>query len=83
MKILLFLVAVVLLLWLLRKSSTRRAGAKKAPPSADASGAPQPMLACAQCGVHLPRDEALPGRCGVFCGEGHRADYERAHPDRS
>jgi len=81
MKILLFLVAVVLLLWLLRKSSTRRAP----PPSAprDPAATPQPMLACAQCGVHLPRDEALPGRGGVFCGEAHRAAYEQAHPDRS
>ena len=79
MKILIFLVAVVLLLWLLRKTITRRA-----PPPAprDPATTPQPMLACAQCGVHLPRDEALPGRGGVFCGEAHRAAYEQAHPDR-
>jgi len=83
MKILLFLVAVALLLWLLRKSSTRRTTAKKPPAPPGTANAPQPMLACAQCGVHLPRDEALPGRGGVFCGEAHRADYERAHPDRS
>jgi uncharacterized protein len=38
------------------------------------------MLACAHCGVHLPRDEALPGRGGVFCGEAHRAAYEQQHP---
>lgn len=83
MKILIFLVAVVLLLWLLRKSSRRRGESRPPPAPRDATGgAPQPMLACAQCGVHLPRDEALPGRGGVFCGEAHRADYERAHPDR-
>jgi uncharacterized protein len=82
MKILIFLVAVVLLLWLLRKSSTRRTTTRKPRPPREAAGTPQPMLACAQCGVHLPRDEALPGRGGVFCGEAHRADYERAHPDR-
>jgi len=80
MKILIFLVAVVLLLWLLKKTMRRR----PPPPSPRSDGAtPKPMLACAQCGVHLPRDEALPGRGGVFCGEAHRADYERAHPDRS
>jgi uncharacterized protein len=39
------------------------------------------MLACAQCGAHLPRDEALPGKGGVFCGDVHRAAFERAHPD--
>ena len=80
MKYLIFFVAVVLLLWLLRRSFRRRP-----PPTAarDPAGDPKPMLACAQCGVHLPRDEALPGRGGVFCGEAHRADYERAHPDLS
>ncbi|MEO5883268.1 MAG: PP0621 family protein [Caldimonas sp.] len=80
MKILIFLVAVVLLLWLLRKSVARRM-----PPRTprDPAAAPKPMLACAQCGVHLPRDEALPGRGGVFCGEAHRTDYEQAHPERS
>jgi uncharacterized protein len=39
------------------------------------------MLSCAHCGVHLPRDEALPGRGGVFCDAAHRAAYEQAHPD--
>jgi uncharacterized protein len=79
MKILIFLVAVVLLLWLLRKASTRR---PPPPEPRDPATMPQPMLACAHCGVHLPRDEALPGRGGVFCGEAHRADYEQANPDR-
>ena len=81
MKILLFLVAVVVLLWLLRKGTTRRPSAP--PPLRDPAAPPQPMLACAQCGVHLPRDEALPGRGGVFCGEAHRAAFEQANPDRS
>ena len=78
MKILLFLVAVVLLLWLLRKSSLRRTTTQRRRPPSEATGAPQPMLACAQCGVHLPRDEALPGRGGVFCGDAHRAAFEKA-----
>ena len=77
MKILLFLVAVFVLLWLLRGAGSRRSAgtARTRPPRA-----PQEMVACAQCGVHLPRDEALPGRGGVFCGEAHRAAYEREHP---
>ena len=36
------------------------------------------MIACAYCGVHLPRDEALPGRGGVFCGDAHRLAFEEA-----
>ena len=71
----LLVLAVVVLFWLIR-SSLR-------PPPMPPSGRvrPQPMLACAQCGVHLPQNEALPGRGGVFCGEAHRAAFEKAHPE--
>ena len=79
MKIFLFLVAVFLLLWLLRGGQRRRAPPPAARPQNPSE--PQPMLACAQCGVHLPRDEALPGKGGVFCGDAHRAAFEQAHPD--
>jgi uncharacterized protein len=76
MKIALFLLAVLVLLWLLRGSvGRRRGGGQAAPPAAT----PKPIVACAQCGVHLPRDEALPGRGGVFCGEPHRVAFEQAH----
>ena len=78
MKFVLFAFAVLVLLWLLR------GGARRSPrprPTREAgAGAPpaQEMLKCAQCGVHMPRDEALPGRGGVFCGEAHRAEFEKA-----
>lgn len=81
MKIVLFLIAVFALLWLLRGGLSRRPPPR--PPEPRGAAPPQPMLACAQCGVHLPRDEALPGRGGVFCGEAHRAAFEQANPDRS
>jgi uncharacterized protein len=74
MKILLFLVVVFVLLWLLRGATTRRRGGHARPPPQ----APQEMIACAHCGVHLPRDEALPGRGGVFCGDAHRTAFEKA-----
>ena len=76
MKIVLFLIAVVVLLWLLRGTTGRRGnggGSAKSPPPT----APQPVIACAYCGVHLPRDEALPGRGGVFCGDAHRTAFEK------
>ena len=80
MKIVVFLIAVFVLLWLLRGSAGRRA-----PPAAPSAGTrpAQQMLACAQCGIHLPRDETLAGRGGVFCGEAHRAAYEKTHPGAS
>ena len=73
MKILFFLVVVFVLLWLLRGATSRRGGGAPPPPQA-----PKEMIACAHCGVHLPRDEALPGRGGVFCGDAHRAAFEKA-----
>jgi len=78
MKILIFLVAVFLLLWLLRGGSSRRKPPPPRPPAAGSAGEPQPMLACAKCGVHLPRDDALPGRGGVFCSEAHRKAFEQS-----
>ena len=77
MKIILFLVAVFVLLWLLRGGTSRRSRPVASPPP----GSPQPMLVCAECGLHLPRDEALPGRGSVFCGQAHRTAFEQAHPD--
>jgi len=76
MKMLLFLLSVLALLWLLRRSVQRARLRPQAPQVPE----PQPMVACAQCGVHLPASDALPGRGGVFCGADHRAAFERAHP---
>jgi uncharacterized protein len=76
MKYLVLVLIVVLVLWLGR--SSRRTPAARAP--TPPTGRRQAMIACAQCGLHLPRDEALPGRGGLFCGEAHRTEYEKAHP---
>ncbi len=73
-KFLLFLAAVFVLLWLLRNALGRRGGGPSAPPAKPAA---QPIVACAYCGLHLPRDEALPGRGGVFCGDAHRTAFEK------
>ena len=80
MKYLLLIVIVLAVLFIAR--SARQRVANKPPPRApDPATEDEPMLlACAQCGTHLPRGESLPGRGGVFCDEAHRAAYERAHP---
>ena len=78
MKILLLVLIVLVVLWFVRGPRTRpapRSESRPTPPE------PAAMLACVQCGLHLPRDEALPGRGGVFCSEAHRATYEKAHPN--
>lgn len=77
MKLALFIVAVVALVWLIRAATRRRVRPPETKP--DSAGRPaQAMLACAVCGVHMPRDEALPGRGGVFCSEAHRTAFEES-----
>ena len=61
-------------------------GARRSRPPEGRPAAPPPVpprptdiVSCAQCGLHLPQDEALPGRGGVFCSAAHRASYEAEH----
>lgn len=62
-------------------------GFKRARPKVDRPAPPAPaplplnIVSCAQCGLHLPQGEALPGRGGVFCTAAHRAAFEAAHGD--
>ncbi|HEX6708199.1 MAG TPA: PP0621 family protein [Albitalea sp.] len=79
MKYLLVLLIVLAVLWLAR-SSRRPLPPRPDPRQDPAPDRQQAIVACAHCGLHLPRDEALPGRGGVFCGEAHRTEYEKAHP---
>ena len=79
MKYLLLILIVLAVLWFAR-AGRRRVVPPRTRPDTAASPKQEPMLACAHCGLHLPRSEALPGRGGVFCGEAHRAAYEKAHP---
>ena len=82
-KILLLVMVVLLVLWLVKSARPKVQApppTRKAPgPAGERSPADgEVMLACAHCGLHLPRSEALPGREGVFCSEAHRAIVEAA-----
>jgi uncharacterized protein len=66
-----------------RKSAAKSAGtaadpaaAKSAPkpaPKTPGKNSPQPMLACAHCGVHLPQADAVLDTQGrSFCGAAHQ-----------
>lgn len=49
-----------------RRSAARRGEQAQRPQ------APERMVACARCGVHLPVSESLEGEGGRFCSEEHR-----------
>ncbi len=77
MKYILLLAVVLGTLWLmrsLRKPKLPPQPGSTPPPAPPAS--PEDMVSCAQCGVHLPRSESLPGRGGIFCSEAHRSAFE-------
>lgn len=76
MKYLLLIIVLAVVFYLLGQRRQRPPEAPAAPP---ASPRPQAMLSCAQCGLHLPSSDALPGRGGVFCSAEHRAAYEARH----
>jgi uncharacterized protein len=69
MKYLVILLIVLGGIWWIRQ---QRKPNKPAPPP---SGT-QTMLPCAHCGTHVPEDEALPGKQGVYCSEAHRHTHE-------
>ncbi|RZL36809.1 MAG: hypothetical protein EOP35_10200 [Rubrivivax sp.] len=77
MKYLLLLAVLAVLFFML---GARRRSGSDAPeerrPQPPAPAKPQAMLRCAECGMHLPADEALPGRGGVFCSSAHRTGFE-------
>jgi uncharacterized protein len=75
MKFLILVAVVVAVLWLARGGRRRVSGNEQSPPRSPPQEA---MVACTQCGLHLPRSEALPGRGGLFCSEVHRAAFEKA-----
>lgn len=71
LKYLLVLLVVVLFAWWVFRPR-RTAAPPAARPAPKAEAAPQAMLQCAHCGVHLPRAEALVDERGAFCSEAHR-----------
>ena len=76
---LILLIVIVLAVLCLARAGRRRVNPPAARPGPGAPSAREAMVSCAQCGLHLPSGEALPGRGGVFCSEGHRAAYEKEH----
>jgi uncharacterized protein len=72
-KLLLILLAIAAVAWWWRRG--QRAAKTAARP--DAVAAPQPMVCCARCGVHLPASNAVTGRAGrVYCCAAHRREAE-------
>ncbi|PPE67927.1 PP0621 family protein [Caldimonas caldifontis] len=71
MKYLVVVVVVLVVVWLLRGQRRKEASAPRS--SARPREAPQQMVDCAHCGVHLPAADAVRGEDGRhYCTAAHR-----------
>lgn len=65
---LIFLLLLIVIAWAVVKhvvKSRSSSGQQKQPP------APEDMVRCSHCGVHLPRSESLTSDGRFFCSEDH------------
>lgn len=74
MKLLVVLLALLFGVWLWRRGHRIRHAERQAPPRQQLST--EPMVACAQCGLHVPRSASVPGHRGNYCCTAHRRQAE-------
>lgn len=72
----LLLVALLVAVVLWWKHQKRGKGGSEVSPGAAEVREPEAMLRCAECGLHLPASQSLPGRGGAFCSAEHRQQFE-------
>lgn len=74
MKYLLVLAVVVVAFYVWRNNrlSDRAETTRQAPPPQGRPNVPTVMVACQQCGTHLPETEAVRGQHGAYCSTEHR-----------
>lgn len=71
-RLIIIIVVVVAVIWLLRRAIAGPGGAKPgAIPPADAGEQKGELVACAQCGVNLPKTEARSAGGLFYCSEEH------------
>jgi uncharacterized protein len=66
-RLIVLVVLVVLAAWLIRRALR----ATRTPGTTRQSAIQQDLVACARCGMHLPRNEAREAGGRLYCGEEH------------
>ncbi|PUE29921.1 PP0621 family protein [Limnohabitans sp. Jir72] len=76
MKFLFLLLVALVVIWAIKRSRVNPpAGSDKAQ-----TASPTEMVACAQCGIHLPRAEGVSGQNGLYCSTEHRSAAHDSNP---
>lgn len=74
MKYLIILGLIFLVAWQWRNAREKQIKTRS---KRDATAqSPVDMVACAHCGVHLPAQDAIQGKVGLYCDAHHRAAAE-------
>ena len=66
-RLIVLVLIVVLAVWLIRRALRASAGES----AKQETSVQQPLVACARCGMHLPRAEARESGGRLYCGEEH------------
>ncbi len=66
-RLLVLILLVVAAIWLVKRSLLAKHGTTPR----QSAGTPEELVACAHCGVHLPRAEARAAAGGLYCSEEH------------
>lgn len=74
-RLLFFLAVAMFIVWLIRQRFSASRPVDKRP-HRSAPGQPNEMVACLQCHIHLPLNDAVRGARGHYCSEGHRQQAE-------
>jgi uncharacterized protein len=71
-RILFFVALAAVVVWWLFGRKPRQPLDGKSPGRPGRSAAVEDMVACAHCGVHLPRADAVVDGTDLYCGDEHR-----------
>jgi uncharacterized protein len=74
MKYLLVLLVLLFAFWIWRNN--RQTAERDDTPKPRAPRGPVAMIACAQCGTHVPEAEVVQGTRGRYCCAEHRRQHE-------
>ena len=76
MKFLLVLLVLLIAFWIWRNN--RQTPDRENTPTARPARGPVAMIACTQCGTHVPEAETVQGPQGQYCCAEHRRQHEAA-----
>jgi uncharacterized protein len=76
MKFLFLLLVALVVIWAIKRSRVKPPAGSDKPQATS----PTEMVACAHCGIHLPRAEAVSGQKGLYCSTEHRSAAQDSNP---